>query len=32
MALECSQNCDAKGKTEQAGLEGVTMNIITQEK
>ena len=32
MALECSQNCDAKGMTGQAGLKGVTMSIITQEK
>ena len=32
MALECSQNCDAKGKTGQAGLKGITLKIQTQEK
>lgn len=32
MALECSQNCDAKGKTGQAGLTGVTLKPETQEK
>ena len=31
-ACGSSPNCDAKGKTGQAGLKGVTMSIITQEK
>ena len=32
MALECSQNCDAKGRSGQAGLKGITLNAQTQEK
>lgn len=32
MALECSQNCDAKGKTGQAGLKGATLKAQTEEK
>ncbi|MES9880282.1 MAG: hypothetical protein ABW185_05305 [Sedimenticola sp.] len=32
MTLECSQNCDAKGRSGQAGLKGVTMKERTQEK
>ena len=30
MALECSQNCDAKGRSGQAGLKGITMNKNAQ--
>lgn len=32
MALECSQNCDAKGRSGQAGLKGVTMKPSAREK
>ncbi|MES9884476.1 MAG: hypothetical protein ABW185_26830 [Sedimenticola sp.] len=32
MALECSQNCDAKGRSGQAGLKGITLKEKTQEK
>ena len=32
MALECSQNCDAKGRSGQAGLKGITLSAQTQEK
>ena len=30
MALECSQNCEAKGRSDQAGLKGITMNKNAQ--
>ena len=32
MALECFQNCDANGRSGQAGLKGITLNAQTQEK
>ena len=31
-ALECSQNCDAKGRSGMAGLKGITMKEAAQEK